>query len=93
MGADLALGPLSALDHANLQVGKVVKMHEHKNDEILSYMWRGSMVHEDRAGHRIPISAKKLMMMNAGESFWHEESVPDQPVEMLQIRARPTCLP
>jgi redox-sensitive bicupin YhaK (pirin superfamily) len=71
------------------KVGKVVKMHEHKNDEILTYMWRGTMVHEDSAGHRIPISANKLMMMNAGESFWHEESAPDQPAELLQIFVRP----
>jgi len=88
-GADPAFGPLSVIDHANLDVGTVVSMHEHNNDEILSYMWRGTMVHEDSAGHRIPISSRKLMMMNAGESFWHEESTPDVPVEMLQIFIRP----
>lgn len=58
---------MSAFDHATLKVKKVVKLHEHKNDEILSYMWSGTMVHEDSAGHRIPISANKLMM-NAGAS-------------------------
>jgi redox-sensitive bicupin YhaK (pirin superfamily) len=70
--ADPAFGPLSVVDHANLDVGTVVPMHEHRNDEILSYMWRGTMVHEDSAGHRIPISPRKLMMMNAGRGFWHE---------------------
>jgi|1186.fasta_scaffold05876_3 redox-sensitive bicupin YhaK (pirin superfamily) len=88
-GADPAFGPLSAIDHANLDVGTVVRMHEHRNDEILSYLWRGTMFHEDTAGHRIPISANKLMMMNAGKSFWHEERTPDEPVEMLQIFVRP----
>jgi redox-sensitive bicupin YhaK (pirin superfamily) len=88
-GADSALGPFSVFDHANLAVGTVVRMHEHVNDEILSYMWRGTMVHEDSAGHRIPISPAKLMMMNAGKSFWHEESTPDVAVEMLQIFVRP----
>lgn len=29
------------------------------------------------------------MMMNAGESFWHEEKVTDEQVEMLQIFVRP----
>lgn len=86
---DVAFGPLSVIDHANLGPGTVVRMHEHNNDEILSYMWRGTMIHEDSAGHRIPISAHKLMMMNAGRSFWHEESTPDGPVEMLQIFIRP----
>lgn len=84
-----ALGPLAAVDHANLGTGTVVRMHEHRNDEILSYMWRGTMIHEDSAGHRIAISPAKLMMMNAGRSFWHEESTPDGPVEMLQIFIRP----
>ncbi len=88
-GADLALGPLAAFDHAELKQGKVVKMHEHRNDEILTYVWRGTMLHEDSAGHRVPISAAKLMVMNAGEGFRHEESVPDEPVEALQIFVRP----
>lgn len=87
--ADPALGPLSGFDHANLGAGTLVKMHEHVNDEILSYMWRGTMLHEDKAGNRIPISSTKLMMMNAGKSFWHEESAPDDAVEMLQIFVRP----
>ena len=87
--ADPAFGPLSAIDHANLGVGTVVHMHEHINDEILSYLWRGTMVHEDTTGERVTISAGKLMMMNAGRSFWHEERTPDEPVEMLQIFIRP----
>lgn len=87
--ADPALGPLAAFDHGTLKTGKVVKMHEHQNDEILSYMWRGIVVHEDSAGHRIPISANNLMMMNAGESFWHEEAAIEGPVEALQIFVRP----
>ncbi|MBF7978868.1 MULTISPECIES: pirin family protein [Rahnella] len=86
---DDAFGPLSVIDHANLEQGTLVKMHEHNNDEILSYMWRGSMVHEDSAGNRVPLSPKKLMMMNAGESFWHEESTPLVSAEMLQIFIRP----
>lgn len=86
---DGAFGPLSVIDHANLELGTLVKMHEHNNDEIFSYMWRGSMVHEDSAGNRVSLSPKNLMMMNAGESFWHEESTPLVPAEMLQIFIRP----
>lgn len=87
--ADPAFGPFSIVDHANLAVGTVVKMHEHVNDEILSYLWRGTMIHEDSAGHREALTPRRLMMMNAGRSFWHEESTPGEPVEMLQIFFRP----
>ncbi|MDP1471582.1 hypothetical protein CN890_18255 [Priestia megaterium] len=86
---DLAFGPLSRIDHANLGVGAVVSMHEHRNDEILSYMWRGQMVHEDSTGDIVKISPQRHMMMNAGTSFYHEESVPEEHVEMLQIFIRP----
>jgi len=58
-----------------------MSMHRPRSDEILSYMWRGSMVHEDSAGNRIVVSAEKLMMMIAVKSFWREESTPD-----LQLR-------
>ena len=87
--ADPAFGPLAAFDHANLGVGTVVRFHEHVNDEILSYMWRGTMVHQDSAGKRVALSPNRLMMMNAGRSFWHEESAPSDPIEMLQIFIRP----
>jgi quercetin 2,3-dioxygenase len=87
--ADPAFGPLAVLDHANLGVGTLVRFHEHVNDEILSYMWRGAMVHEDSSGNRVTLSPDRLMLMNAGQSFWHEESAPSDAIEMLQIFIRP----
>lgn len=86
---DLAFGPLSRIDHARLGVGALVSMHEHRNDEILSYMWRGQMVHKDSTGDTVTLSPQRIMMMNAGSSFYHEESVPEEQVEMLQIFIRP----
>ncbi|MHA6252014.1 pirin family protein [Oceanobacillus sp. CAU 1775] len=88
---DLAFGPLSNIDHAFMKKGLTVKMHEHKNDEILSYVWRGTSQHRDSADFEAPIEKGKLMLMNAGESFWHEEKVKNEngDVEMLQIFVRP----
>jgi len=79
--ADPVIGPLSRVDHAFLDVGTVVSMHQHRNDEILSYMWQGLMV--------VELTPSRLMMMNAGRGFSHEESTPSVPVEMLQIFIRP----
>jgi quercetin 2,3-dioxygenase len=86
---DPAFGPLSVVDRATLAQGMVVRMHEHKNDEIFTYMWRGTVLHEDSAKHKVPLSSSRLMMMNAGKSFWHEESAIEGPVEALQIFIRP----
>ena len=82
-------GPLSNVDHAFMSKGLTIKMHEHIDDEILSYVDRGVSLHKDSAGHEVPIERGKLMVMNAGESFWHEEKVAEEGVEMLQIFVRP----
>lgn len=86
---DTAFGPLSYIDHAVMQKGLTIKMHEHVNDEILSYVWRGKMYHRDSAGIEVAVTPGNLMMMNAGKSFWHEEKVKQDHVEMLQIFVRP----
>ena len=86
---DAALGSLAFIDHAVLQKGITIKMHEHVNDEILSYVWKGTMYHKDSVGYEVPITPGNLMMMNAGESFWHEEKVKEGEVDMLQIFVRP----
>ncbi|MFC4024399.1 pirin family protein [Oceanobacillus longus] len=86
---DSAFGPLSNIDYAVMKKGLTVKMHEHVNDEILSYVWKGTSYHKDSAGFEAPIAPGKLMMMNAGFSFWHEEKVKKDSVEMLQIFIRP----
>ncbi|MFD1927890.1 pirin family protein [Sporosarcina siberiensis] len=86
---DTAFGPLAIIDHAVMKKGLTVKMHEHVNDEILSYIGSGVMQHKDSAGFEAPIARGKLMMMNAGASFWHEEKVNEDEVEMLQIFVRP----
>jgi redox-sensitive bicupin YhaK (pirin superfamily) len=86
---DFAFGPLAIIDHAVMKKGLTIKMHEHVNDEILSYIWKGTSYHKDSAGFEAPIAPGKLMMMNAGYSFWHEEKVKEDEVEMLQIFVRP----
>ncbi|MEH7381441.1 pirin family protein [Bacillus sp. JJ1533] len=86
---DFSFGPLSIIDHAVMKKGLTIKMHEHVNDEILSYVWHGTMYHKDSTGLEMPITPGNLMMMNAGKSFWHEEKVKNDQVEMLQIFVRP----
>src|SRR5690606_7026080 len=86
---DFSFGPLSIIDHATMKNGITIKMHEHVNDEILSYVWHGTMYHRDSTGLEVPVTPGNLMMMNAGKSFWHEEKVKEDHVEMLQIFIRP----
>ena len=88
---DRGFGPLGAFDYATLEPGVTVPMHEHRNDEIISYMRKGTMHHKDTSGLRLPISPTQFVAMSAGSSIYHEESVPTngESVEILQIFVRP----
>lgn len=86
------LGPLGRVDHSTLQPGMVIPMHPHVNDEILSYMRKGQMMHRDSEGHFELLYGEYMMMMNAGREYYHEETCiddADEEVEMLQIFFRP----
>ena len=90
---DLGLINLGRFDHAQLKPGAFIAMHKHQNDEILSLLKSGTMLHKDNTGNLIPITKNHLMMMSSGSGIYHEESVPiskyDEDVEMLQIFMRP----
>lgn len=86
------LGPLGRMDHSTLEPGMVIPMHPHVNDEILSYMRKGQMMHRDSHGHVELLYGHYMMMMNAGKLFYHEETCmddADDKIEMLQIFFRP----
>nr|WP_312142698.1 pirin family protein [Pantoea septica] len=82
-------GPLAIVDMTTLKLGARIPMHEHVNDDILSYVWRGSVQHTDLQGERTPLSAKRVMVVNAGEGLRHEESAPLIEAEVLQAFIRP----
>ncbi|NYT32433.1 MULTISPECIES: pirin family protein [Rhizobium] len=84
-------GPLAMVVESILDPGHQVAMHEHRNDEIISWVPEGVMRHDDRAAGRLVIDRDHLMVMNAGVSFWHSEETQasDPPLRMLQILIRP----
>jgi len=86
------LGPLGRMDHSTLDPGMIIPMHPHVNDEILSYMRKGQMMHRDSNGHVELLYGEYMMMMNAGKGIYHEEACLDdaiEKIEMLQIFFRP----
>lgn len=83
-------GPLAIVDMTTLRPGARIPMQKHVNDDILSYVWRGSVQHTDVSGERTPLSAKRIMVVNAGEGLQYEESAPLIEAEVLQAFIRPT---
>lgn len=77
-----------------LDPGRLIAMHEHRNDEIVSWVPAGVMRHADRDGRALVVDESHLMVTNAGTSFWHSERTDagDPPSRMLQILIRPRAL-
>ena len=88
---DTGLGTIGRIDQAKVMPGTLIAMHPHRDDEILTYLRSGSVKHLDSEGITEIISSSKLMMMNAGARFYHEEMVQEAGgvLEGLQIFIRP----
>jgi redox-sensitive bicupin YhaK (pirin superfamily) len=88
---DSGFSTIGRIDHARIIPGTLIPMHPHKDDEILTYLRSGKVKHRDSEGLTDIISNQKLMMMNAGTKFSHEELVLEDGgvLEGLQIFIRP----
>jgi redox-sensitive bicupin YhaK (pirin superfamily) len=88
---DTGFSTLGRIDHAKINPGTLIPMHPHKDDEILTYLRSGKVKHLDSEGLSDIISNQKLMIMNAGATFFHEERVLEEGgvLEGLQIFIRP----
>jgi len=88
---DTGIGTIGRIDQAKVMPGTLIPMHPHRDDEILTYLRSGQVKHLDSEGITEVISGNKLMMMNAGARFYHEELVMKEGgiLEGLQIFIRP----
>jgi redox-sensitive bicupin YhaK (pirin superfamily) len=89
--ADTGIGTIGRIDHAHILPGTFIPMHPHRDDEILTYTRSGRVKHKDSEGITEIISNKKMMLMNAGSTMYHEERVLEESgdLEGLQIFLRP----
>lgn len=88
---DSGFSTIGRIDHARITPGTLIPMHPHKDDEILTYLRSGRVKHLDSEGYTDIISNQRLMMMNAGANFFHQEKVLQEggTLEGLQIFLRP----
>lgn len=88
---DTGIAGIGRIDQAKVTPGTLIPMHPHIDDEILTYLRAGKVKHLDSEGTIAEISNSKLMMMNAGAGFYHEELVLHEggTLEGLQIFIRP----
>ena len=88
---DTGFSTIGRIDHARITPGTLIPMHPHKDDEILTYLRSGKVKHLDSETYTDVISNQRLMMMNAGANFYHQERVLEEGgvLEGLQIFIRP----
>ncbi len=88
---DSGLGTIGRIDDASVSPGTLIGMHPHKDDEILTYLRGGRVLHKDTVGNEEWITPNRLMLMGAGKTFQHEELVDPkgETLRALQIFLRP----
>ena len=91
---DHGYGPLATVVESFMDPGTLIRMHQHRNEEIVSWVPGGVMRHDDREGNELVTDSETLLIMNAGRGFWHSEETTagDPPLRMLQIFVRPHSL-
>ncbi|WP_138006227.1 pirin family protein [Halalkalirubrum salinum] len=91
---DHGYGPLATIAESFMDPDTLIRMHQHRNEEIISWVPRGVMRHDDRQGNKLVTDPEHLLVMSAGSGFWHEERTlaDDPPLRMLQIFVRPHSL-
>jgi redox-sensitive bicupin YhaK (pirin superfamily) len=87
-------GPLATVVESFMDPGTLIPMHQHRNEDIVSWVPAGVMRHDDGDGNDLVTDSDHLMVMNAGSGFWHAEETldSDPPLRMLQIFVRPHTL-
>lgn len=88
--ARMGLGPLRVWNDDRIVAGGGFPMHPHRDMEIVTYIRRGAISHEDHLGNRGRIEAGNVQVMSAGTGILHSEfNHETEPTELFQIWITP----
>jgi redox-sensitive bicupin YhaK (pirin superfamily) len=85
-----AIGPLEAWNDDEFAPGSGFGMHRHQDLEIITYVRRGAITHEDSLGNRSTVVAGDVQAMSAGSGIRHAEvNETSETTALYQIWLRP----
>lgn len=83
-------GPLLVWNDDTIQPGRGFDRHGHRDMEIITYVRRGAVTHEDHLGNRGRTEAGDVQVMSAGRGIVHAEyNLEAEPTTLFQIWIRP----
>ena len=88
--ARLGLGPLRVWNDDTIQPGTGFDFHGHRDMEIITYVRRGAISHQDHLGNRGRTEAGDVQVMSAGTGIMHAEyNLEDDITQIFQIWIEP----
>ncbi len=86
------LGPLLVWNDDTIRPGTGFDRHGHRDMEIITYVRRGAITHEDHLGNRGRTEAGDVQVMSAGTGILHAEfNLEDEETELFQIWIEPNA--
>lgn len=82
----MGFGKLRVWNDDLIKAGKGFPMHPHNDMEIITYIRKGAITHEDNLGNRGVTGAGDVQVMSAGTGIFHSEyNLGDVDTELFQI--------
>ena len=79
-------GALRAYNHDQIAPNRGFPLHPHREMEIISWVRRGTLTHEDSLGEKFAAEAGDLLVLTAGTGIEHAEmNYGQDPVELIQV--------
>ena len=86
----MGFGLLRVWNDDHVKAGTGFPLHGHRDMEIITYVRRGAVSHEDNLGNRGRTTAGQVQVMSAGTGIRHSEyNLEDEDLDLFQIWVKP----